>query len=430
MRWIVFGLLFVVSVVNFIDRGSLAVAMPLLGHQLRLSPSEEGFLLSAFAISYLAMQVPGAWLLDRVPARALLTVTSVLWAVVQGATGFVGSALALGAARLGLGVAEGPFYPVSGKLIGSWLAPRERPLGAQLVNSGATLGNAVGAIIMTTLIVTLGGWRPAFVATGVIGLVVAAAIWAVVRNRPHEHRRVNGAELEHITAAATDRPAEEPLATVRFTSLARRGTFWWLCTGWFCYGVVFFGLMTWGPQYLAEAHGFKLTSIGWSTLAIFGTGAVGSLTGGVVAGRWQARGARRARVLRSLFTVSGAATAVGLILVTVISTPLLAVLLLAAVLFFQQWQSMYWSLPGSLSDPHSSGRVGSAMNVGSQVGAVVSPIVVGFLVQWTGSFTLAMYFFVACAILFIVASLAIRYDARLADPPDDTARERMAVGAD
>lgn len=415
IRWRIFALLFAVSVVNFIDRGSLSVALPDITREFGLSSVQAGYLLSAFFWAYALAQIPCAWLVDRLRARELLTGTAVAWAIAQAGTGLCGGLGAMVVCRGALGLAEGPFYPISGKVNGRWLTGTERSRGATIVNSGATLGNAIGAFVMAWLITIAGGWRNAFVITGGVGVLVALLIWWYLRESPAAHRGVNAAERAYIERGTAAEPGGDAGRVVRVAELARRPTFWWICIGWFCYGTIFFGLLTWGPEYLSE-RGFGLTGVGDATLIIFLSGFVGALAGGWVSDRWIAAGGRRATVLRTMFTVAGVMSLAGLVGVTVVGSAVAAVACLSVVVFFWQFVTIYWALPPMLANAASVGKVGSLMNLGSQIGAVISPIVVGYIRQWTGGFAYAMYYFVAISVLFVIVSALIRYDRGLTDP--------------
>ena len=117
--------------------------------------------------------------------------------------------------------------------------------------------------------------------------------------------------------------------------------------------------------------------------------------------------------MRTMFTVAGVMSIAGLIGVTLVTSTPAAVGCLSVVVFFWQFVTMYWALPPLLADSASVGKVGSLMNLGSQIGAVISPIVVGYIREWTGGFAYAMYYFVAISVLFIVVSGLIRYDRSL-----------------
>ncbi|MFF1737415.1 MFS transporter, partial [Streptomyces sp. NPDC058247] len=308
-----------------------------------------------------------------------------------------------------------PVMPAGGKLNANWLPAKERGRGAVLMDGGAPLGSALGGIAISGLIAWTGSWRISFVVAGVLTAAIGFfALW-FLRDTPRAHRRVNAAEADYIerahaaedATAGTDRRA-------RLGAYLKYRSFWGMCLGWMGFNGVFYGILTWGPLYLSETKGFDIKTIGWSTLAIFGAGFVGELTGGWISDRWQATGAGANRVMRTLMGIAGAAVVAGLLGVVLVPDALTAVALLSVVLFFLRWAGLYWSLPTILGGRANAGVVGAAMNLSGNIAGIVTPIAVGFIVGGTGSYTWALLYFVGAGVLFTVSSLVIDYSRRLA----------------
>lgn len=411
VRWRIFLLLLLLAAINYIDRASLSVAMPMISAEFQMTPALEGLMLSAFFWSYALMQIPAGLLLDRYNARNIVGVAAVAWGGFQAlgalATGWVG----LLVTRIGLGVAESPIMPSGAKLNGNWLTANERGRGATLVDGGAPLGTALGAIITTALIAWFGSWRMAFVIAGVGTMIVGAMAWWYIRNHPAEHPRVNQAELEHIKAgnviaqaASGPRPKMRELIGSR-SVLA-------MFAGYACYNAVFYGLMTWMPSYLHQAHGFDLKSMGGATFLIFMCGFVGELVGGAIADKWKAAGGAPNKVMRSMFSGSALMAALCILATAYASNATLVVCLLCVALFFIRWCGMYWCLPAILGGKERSGVLGGAMNFWGNMSGVLVPILIGLIVQFTGSYFLALIFFVAMAVGLMLFSSLIDYRER------------------
>src|SRR5918992_1183570 len=144
VRWKIFLVLLGIVALNYIDRGSLSVALPLIADELEISKEVTGLILSSFFWTYALMQIPGGWLADRFKPRIVAAGSCVGWGVAQGLTAAATTVPALMAFRLLLGATEGPVYPAGGKLNAVWLPARERGRGAVLLDGGAPLGAAVG----------------------------------------------------------------------------------------------------------------------------------------------------------------------------------------------------------------------------------------------------------------------------------------------
>jgi ACS family D-galactonate transporter-like MFS transporter len=414
VRWRIFLVLLGIVTLNYVDRGSLSVALPMISRELHISPQLTGLILSSFFWTYALMQIPGGWLADRYRPRIVAGASCVGWGLAQTLIAVASNVPGLIALRLLLGAAEAPVYPAGGKLNAVWLPPGERGRGAVLLDGGAPLGAAIGGVVVSGLIVWTGSWRLASLAVGLLTIVAGLLAWRYIRNTPREHPAANAAECEYIERAHREEDAGAPASQrAGLLPYLRFRSFWAMCLGWMGFNGVFYGLLTWGPLYLSETKGFDISAIGWSTLAIFGAGFVGELTGGVLSDRWKARGGSPNPVMRTLLGIAGVAVVAGLFGVVVVPNALVTVALLAVVLFFLRWAGLYWSVPTILAGRDNAGVVGGAMNLFGNIAGIVTPIVVGLIVGATGSYTGGLLFFVGAGVLFTVCSLTIDYRRRL-----------------
>jgi ACS family D-galactonate transporter-like MFS transporter len=415
VRWKIFALLLGIVALNYVDRGSISVAMPLITKQLHVSKQATGIALSAFFWSYALMQIPGGWLVDKFKPRLMATISCTGWGIAQALTATASGLGGLLSFRLLLGAAEAPIYPAGGKLNATWMTPAERGRGAALLDGGAPLGTAIGGLGISWLIGLTGGWRPAFVVAGVATVLIGLLAARYIRNTPRAHPAANAAEIALIEAAHAQEDADDPQPAGRVSLLryARYRSFWAMCLGWCGFNGVFYGLLTWGPLYLSETKHFKIAAIGYSTLVIFGAGFAGELAGGWLADRWRARGTSPNVVLRTLLGAAGMFVVFALLGVTVVPNAAFAVAFLSLVLFFLRWAGVYWSVPSILAGRNNAGIVGGAMNLGGNVAGILSPIIVGFIVGATGSYTGALLFFVGCGVLFTVCNVTLDYSRRL-----------------
>lgn len=415
VRWKIFLILLGIVSLNYIDRGSLSVALPVISSQLHISKEVTGVILSSFFWTYALMQLPGGWLADRFRPRIVAASSCVGWGIAQTLTAVASNVPGLMAFRLLLGAAEAPVYPAGGRLNAEWLPASERGRGAVLLDGGAPLGAALGGLIVATLIAWTGSWRIAFLLVGILTIVAGLFTYRYIRNSPREHPGTNEAERDYIERAIAEE--DSGLSESRRSGLLpylRYRSFWAMCLGWMGFNGVFYGLLTWGPLYLSETKGFAISKIGWSTLVIFGAGFVGEMVGGFASDWWKLRGGNPNLVMRTLLGIAGVAVVGGLVGVVLIPTPVAAVALLATVLFFLRWAGLYWSVPAILAGRADTGVVGGAMNLSGNIAGILTPIVVGLIVGGTGSYTGGLLFFVGAGVLFTVSSLTINYRRRLA----------------
>lgn len=411
VRWRIFSIIFLLTMVNLIDRVSLSIAMPTIGKEFSLSPAMQGLILSSFFWAYALLQVPGGWLIDRFGPRRVITWSTGLWGFFQVLAGLATGGASLLFARVALGAAEAPLFPSGGKLISLWLAPSERSRGAVMMDSGSPLGVALGGLIIAYLIATLDSWRLAFVIAGVATLALAWIAHRYLRDDPANHPQVNAQELARINAGRATPAAEAARAQVKGLGIAGRSLAG-LLIGRSSWAMVYFGLLTWGPSYLAQARGFDIKGIGAATFVIFICGALGSLTGGFLCDGLIRRGVRRGLAVKGLLTFSGLVALCALLLLPTLNNPFGAVGLLAVTAFFLMWGSLYWSFPALLAAPARVGLIGGVMNLAGSVGGIFVPILVGVILQFFGGFGAVLAFFAICAALFVMATLFISLDGK------------------
>lgn len=409
VRWRIFAIIFVLTMVNLIDRVSLSIAMPTIAKEFTLSPAMQGLILSSFFWAYALLQIPGGWMIDRFGPRRVITWSTGLWGTFQVLAGFATGGASLLFARMFLGAAEAPLFPSGGKLISLWLAPSERSRGAVMMDSGSPLGVALGGLIIAFLIVSLDSWRSAFVIAGVATLVLGLVSWRYLRDDPSVHPQVNEAELAKINAGRETPAAEAARAKVKGLGIAAR-SLTGLLIGRSTWAMVYFGLLTWGPSYLAQARGFDIKGIGFATFVIFICGSLGSLTGGFLCDGLIRKGVRRGVAVKGLLTFSGVIALGALLLLPQLSDPIAAVALLAMTAFFLMWGSLYWSFPALLAAPARVGLIGGVMNLAGSIGGIFVPILVGLILQFFGGFGAVLGFFAICAALFVLATLLIGLD--------------------
>ncbi len=415
VRWKIFWMLLLLISINYIDRASLSVAMPLISKEFHIGPAIEGLLLSSFFWTYAFMQIPGGMLADRYGPRVVIAGATAGWGLFQALAAVSIGWGSLLLTRLGLGVAEAPIYPAGGKLNGIWMTRNERGRGATLLDGGAPLGSALGGILISGLIAYLGSWRLSFVIAGVGTMVVGYFAWRFIRNHPSEHSGVNAAEIAHIEASHAEERAGEPkVISGKLLEFFRYRSVWGMFFGWLCFNSLFYGLLTWMPTYLSKVHGLNIQQIGGAVFIMFFSGFIGELVGGWLADWWKASGAPESKVLRVLFGFASIIATIAIYSVAEVKSPVAIVALLSITLFFLRWCGLYWCIPTILGTRDRVGFLGGVMNLGGNVAGIGVPIAVGLIVQATGSYYLALMLFTAAGIgLFICSTLLIDYSKKI-----------------
>ena len=268
VRWYIAGLLFLSSVINYVDRQVLSVVAPVLTKELGITPMGYANILQAFLIPYTLMYVGSGFLVDRWGAKKALAIFMAWWSSANMLHGFAQGALSLAFYRALLGIGEPGNFMAGFRAISEWYSPKEKAFVNGLLNGGA----AVGAIVAPPLVAWLSisyGWRMAFVATGALGFFwLAAWMWVVPKTE---------------TVAAT--VEREPWLKL----LAQRET-WSLLLPRFVSDPVWWFYLLWLPKYLADQRGFTLRDIGMLAWMPYLAADLGALSGGLLSGWLVKRG--------------------------------------------------------------------------------------------------------------------------------------------
>ncbi len=379
-RWTLVLLVATASFINYLDRGSLAVALPIMSNDLGLDPIAQGIALSAFFWTYTLMQIPMGRIVDRFDIKKVYAVSFAIWSVSAAATGLATGLWTLVVARVFLGIGEAVYLPGGLKVVSLHFSSEETAWPAGLFDLGTKLGLAIGTAIDVWLLVRY-GWRSLFFRTGLLGL-----LWLIPWMLFYPSRRPDAGETPGLDWRAL------------FQSRALLG----ICIGFFCWDYFWYFLISWLPTYLHTVRHMSMTRIalfgGLPYLIFAGAEAIG----GLAAGAMIRRGLGLSRVTKSYVS---AGFLIGLLIIPaaiVDSTTASIVLLLAS--------SMSGIGLGCLiSFPKICAREGEValwvgiMNAAGNVGGVIAPIVTGVVVQKTGSYVPA---FLTVAVVLVVGIVA------------------------
>ncbi|MFE5729632.1 MFS transporter [Streptomyces sp. NPDC056528] len=415
VRWQVVVLLFVAVVINYVDRSSLSVALPVVAEEFGFDAGVSGLVLGAFFWTYAAFQIPCGRLVDRFGARRVLAVAAVAWSLVTMATGLSAGWVWLLGFRLLLGVTQAAMFPAGTSCMALWFPRDERALASGLYDSGARVGTLVALPVFAALMVAA-GWRGAFALVGAVGLVWALVWWWMFRDRPDQHPGVSAAELHHIR-----RTEPAPVAGASATTgpgwrvVLRSRAVWGTVVAVVAQSYVIYFFITWFPSYLVDARGFTLLELGF-----FGTIPGLAAIGGNWLGGWASDAlVKRGRTLTFARKSCGAggllvSASVGAAAVVPGAGAALALLSLsfAGVSFAT---SVLLTIPADLSPPGAplAGTLQSLQNTFSGLAGIASPLVVGVLRDVTGSFVPGLLSAALVAVLGALALLVVvdRIDA-------------------
>src|SRR6202050_4598972 len=273
VRHIVLGLTVTAYMITYMDRQIMAVARPVIRDELGISLVMMGWITFAFRIVYALFQIPGGWLGDRFGARRALTAVVTWWSAFTALTGLAWSAVSMLTIQVFFGLGEAGAFPIATRSLARWMRPTERGFAQGITHAGSRLGAALTPPIVV-LIMAKFGWRAAFLAFGLLGVLWSAVWYYYYRDTPEEHRGVNSAERELI-GSGRKRSNETP-----WRKILSHSNLWILAVMYFCYNFNLNVYNDWFPTYLHDSRGMTLAKMGiYATLPLF-AGTLGDLAGG------------------------------------------------------------------------------------------------------------------------------------------------------
>jgi MFS transporter, ACS family, D-galactonate transporter len=381
--WIVLALLAISIFINYIDRGNLSIAAPMLKDELDISAARLGFLLSAFFWTYACFQLFSGWLVDRLNVNWVFAGGFLLWSAATAATGMVHTFAILFVLRLLLGIGESVAYPSYSKIIALNLPQEHRGIANAVISSGLLLGPGLG-MLFGGLLMARFGWRPFFISLGLVSL-----LWLL----PWLKWMPRG----QFTIQA------DTAGTPSFLELLQLRSAWGTCFGLFCGNYLSYFLLTWLPFYLVRERNFSLETMAKIGGFAYLLSSVSCSLTGWLSDRWILSGATASLVRKTI--VGGGLAASGIFVgLAVVSGPAYCVAaLILGVVFFGVCASNVWAITQTLAGPRGAGRWTGFQNFFGNLAGVVAPAVTGFVLHRTGEFYWA---FIIVAVVALTGMLS------------------------
>jgi MFS family permease len=352
--------------INYVDRGSLATASPLLKDDLDLSNAQMGVLFSAFFWSYAPLQPLAGWIAQRYDARYVLAGGLALWSLATVLTGLATSfAMVLGL-RVLLGIGESVTYPCNAKLLAQRAAAHQRGRANGFIAVGQALGPTIGTLVGGVLLAHI-GWRATFVAFGLLSL-----LWLL----PWRSATRDGA------SAAP--PGHEQ--AVSYGQLLREPALWGTGIGHFCGNYAYYFMLTWLPLLLVKSYGFSLTQMAVIGAAVYALHAVTAALAGWYGDRRIEAGIDQHRIWKPMIIIGMVGVAIPMAACAAADATLLVALLLVAGVFFGLQSPSLGSITQTLAGPRAAGRWMGIQNFIANMAGVLAPLITGLVVDKTGEF--------------------------------------------
>lgn len=375
-RWTLVALIATASFINYLDRGSLAVALPTISKDLGLDPIAQGAALSAFFWTYTAMQIPMGRIVDRFDIKRVYAASFAIWSLAAAATGLATGLWTLIAARILLGIGEAIYLPGGLKVISLHFKSEETAWPAGLFDLGTKVGLALGTAIDVWLLVRY-GWRSLFFRTGLVGL-----LWLIPWMMFYPSQR---------TAVPVQR-------AIDWSALLKSRALLGICLGFFCWDYFWYFLISWLPTYLVTVRHMSMPSValfGGLPFLIF---AAAEAVGGWSAGSMIRRGGSLSRVTKG-FVSAGFLVGLLIIPAAVVDSASWSIGLLLASSAAGIGCGSLISFPKICAREEEVALWTGIMNAAGNVGGVLAPLITGVVVQRTGSYVPA--FLTVSAVLVV-----------------------------
>jgi ACS family D-galactonate transporter-like MFS transporter len=359
-------LLAICLVINYVDRGNLSIAAPLLKNELRLSPSRLGILFAAFFTTYTVMQFVIGWLVDHFDANRILAAGFLLWSLSTVATGLVWGFGLLLSMRLILGVGESVALPSCSKILARHLPEHNRGLASGVLMSALRCGNAVGTFGAGFLMAKF-GWRPVFIGVGLISLLWLPA-WT--RWMPR-----NVFALPHTV---DNGPAS--------VEILRQRSFWGTCAGHFSCNYLFYFMITWLPTYLVLERHLSMATMTWVAGVYYSVDALSTIVSGWFQDFLILQSYTPTLVCKSAMAIGFSVAAVAIAGCAVAGPNTYLPWLIAAGVGCGVTGPGLFTFPQTLAGKQAVGRWYGWQNGFANLAGVVGPSLTGFVLQWTGNF--------------------------------------------
>jgi len=377
-RLLVLGLMTVATMINYLDRTVISVAAPLLSKDLGLNAALMGIAFSAFSWTYAAAQIPGGILLDRLGVRLTYFLSITLWSICTLLQGLIIGLGTLVGARLALGIAEAPAYPCNSRILNTWFPQDERARATGVYSVGQYFGLAFLSPVLFW-IAGVFGWRALFVVVGALG-VGFGLVWLGLYREP---------ETVPTVASRFDWSVMRQLIRKRQVLGASLGQFASNST------LVFF--LTWFPTYLATERHMAWLRVGFFAILPFVAATVGVITGGVLSDLLLRR-TGSANIARKLPIVGGLVLASTIVAANFLKQDGAVIAVMSVAFFGQGMCNLGWTLISDVAPKQYIGLTAGIFNLCANLAGIVTPLLVGAIVQATGSFEWALAYIASMAI--------------------------------
>jgi MFS transporter, ACS family, hexuronate transporter len=419
-RWVVTGLIFFITLINFIDRSAISFVIEPLKREFQFTDTQFGMILSAFALGYVLLTALGGWLVDVWGTRIVWPLAAVAWSLCVGLLGAATGFWSFVMLRFLLGITEGPHFPAMSRSISDWLPANERARALSLGLVAIPLSSVVGAPITSYLVADF-GWRVMFMAISIVGILWAIVWYLVFRDKPEDSAYV-GAEERKLIAKhrATAVQIENNHIDLRYIlthpALIANNI------AYFAFGYMLFFATLWLPGYFLAEHNLNLKSVGWYLTIPWLVSALFLKVGGFLSDHLYKR-TGKSRLARShIIWASQLLAALFFVLMGFTQTLGLSIVYLSLGLGFGMMpQPAFFSINIDVAKHRSGSSQGITSSCLSLAG-ILAPLLTGWLIDLTGHYQAAFLLLGAITALSVLVVIIFHHPDREWAPKRKTQR--------
>jgi ACS family hexuronate transporter-like MFS transporter len=378
-RWLICALLLFGVTKNYMDRQVLGVLKTTLQSDLGWNEIDYSNLVFAFQASYAAGMVAVGWLIDRLGVRLGYALAMVFWSLASMGHAISSSFGSFVVARSALGFWEAGVFPASIKAVADWFPRKERALATGILNAGTSVGAMLTPLVVPWITIHW-GWRWAFVITGGLG-IFWLAFWLLLYRKPEDHPRMSKGELKYVRSDNQKR-----VERVKWGKLLALRQTWAFASGKFLIDPIWWFYLFWVPDFLQRRHGLALMKIGVPIVMIYVLSDVGSVGGGWLSS-WMIHRGHSVNLSRKITMLVCALSVVPIVFAYRTENLWLAVLLIGlAAAGHQGFSANLFTLTSDLFPVQAVASVAGIGGMAGAVGGMFIAKVVGYTLQWTGSY--------------------------------------------
>ncbi|WP_372774975.1 MFS transporter [Mangrovibacterium sp.] len=416
LRWWMIGLIGLATVINYIDRSTLAMMWPSIAEDLDMTKNDYALILNVFMVAYAFGQSISGRIFDKIGTRMGYVFAVGLWGISSFMHAFARGILSFSFFRVTLGLGEAGNWPGAAKNNAEWFPIKERAIAQGIFNAGASLGAVIAPPLIAILWAAF-GWQVTFMIVGSFGLIWLIPWLIIHKAGPKKHPWITKEEQEYIMSGQHKKENVEGQKGLSLKKILSYRESWAVLASRFFLEPLWWLFVGWMPLYLAEVYGFDVKQIGFFAWVPYVGAAIGSVYGGYFSGNMIKKGASIDKARKTAITIGGIIMFLGLVATILIAdTPLKFVVIVAFILFgFQFAIGNIQTLP---SDLFYGKSVGTLAGFGGSVG-VFSVIIMNFLVPIISAYSYVPIF-VMIAAFVPLGITAIYLLARKIKPVEET----------